>query len=178
MRKILLTLSLIIVFGLYSQSLLRINHNDSTSQNYSVSRINNLTFSNVEGFQLRISKSDSTYLLYNLDKISNITFTADSTGIETQNFLTKLGISLLGNYPNPFNPVTTINFNISSSGHTKVEIYNQNGQKITTLYDGLLPSGNHSLKWNAHENSSSSGTYFVRVSQNEQFVSSKMLMVK
>jgi len=168
----------IAVLSLSSQELLRFNKVDESSQDYEIVNVSNLTFSDLAGEKLKINKSDGSALIYSLEDILNLTFTADSTGIETHNILSKLGISLLRNYPNPFNPTTTINFSIHDSGLTKVEIYNHAGQFVTMLHNGELTSGNHSMEWDAQNNNTSSGTYFVKVSQNGQVLSSKMLLIK
>jgi len=88
----------------------------------------------------------------------------------------KSNISLVSNYPNPFNPATTICFATTNAGVVKVEILNQSGQMISILHNGKLTAGNHSLQW--HANDVSAGTYFARVSQNGKSVLARMLLVK
>ena len=53
------------------------------------------------------------------------------------------------NYPNPFNPRTTIPFTLSEPGNTTLKIYNVTGKKIETLIDGYLESGKYQVSWNA-----------------------------
>ena len=177
MKVIFVTLFLTAVFLLNGQNVLRVNRIDSISQDYEIENVSSLIFSDFTGYDLKIKKTDGSEVVYALSKILNLTFT-DSSGIETQEILNKLGISLLRNYPNPFNPETTINFVTHDTGLTKVEIYNSHGQKVTTLHNGYLSAGSHSLKWNANEKNTSSGTYFIKVSQNEEVLSSKMLLIK
>jgi len=63
------------------------------------------------------------------------------------------------NYPNPFNPVTNICFEIAKSNDVQVNIYNLRGQKVKTLVDGYLEAGKHFIIWDAENQSS--GIYFI-----------------
>ncbi len=70
------------------------------------------------------------------------------------------------NYPNPFNPSTTIPITLSHSGQTRLEVFGVNGQRVRVLHDGVLPVGTHEFRWNGTDNngaSVSSGIYFVRL---------------
>ena len=63
------------------------------------------------------------------------------------------------NYPNPFNPVTNISYEIGESGDVQMKIYNFRGQKVETLVDGYCEAGKHAVIWNA--DNQSSGIYFI-----------------
>lgn len=69
--------------------------------------------------------------------------------------------ALFENFPNPFNPITTIQFTIPEQSFVKLEIYNSLGEKVTTLVSKELEAGTHSFNWNA--NNLSSGIYFYRI---------------
>ncbi|NOY78095.1 MAG: T9SS type A sorting domain-containing protein [Calditrichaeota bacterium] len=74
--------------------------------------------------------------------------------------------TLLTNYPNPFNGVTTIRFSISRRARVRLDIFNLTGQKITTLFDGVLPAGEKSVFWdgtNAKNAAVPSGTYLCKL---------------
>ncbi|MDA3838365.1 MAG: T9SS type A sorting domain-containing protein [Candidatus Delongbacteria bacterium] len=179
MMKKLFILAFIIgsIHMLYSQDLFKVNR-DSTIQNYKMENMSSISFSDFSDQILRIKKKDGSYIDYDISKILNITFT-DSSGIENQDeILTKLGISLLRNYPNPFNPITTISFTLKDPGLTRVDIFNHLGQYVDTIQEGKFNSGNHTIEWNAGNNSLSSGVYFVKVSQNDHALSSKVLLIK
>lgn len=92
----------------------------------------------------------------------------------------------LRNYPNPFNPATTISFQLSAenSGKTDLSIYNTKGQKIKQLVSGQLDEGQHSVVWNGENEAGetvSSGIYYYRllVEANEggRFTSVKKLIL-
>lgn len=70
------------------------------------------------------------------------------------------------NFPNPFNPLTTIEYELSQNSHVRLEIYNLLGQKITTLADNHQPAGRYHLIWNgrdSHGNNVASGIYFYKL---------------
>ncbi len=100
-------------------------------------------------------------------------------GDETEDIET---LNKVGNYPNPFNPTTNINFSIvDNASNVLVEIYNVKGQKIRTLLNEKLSSGNHSVIWNGMDNSNNkvaSGIYFYRIKTSEMDVSKKMMIMK
>jgi hypothetical protein len=64
-------------------------------------------------------------------------------------------------YPNPFNPVTTLSFGIPVNSEVMLKIYNIQGREVSTLIDGNIEAGYHSVVWNA--DSFSSGIYFVKM---------------
>ena len=76
------------------------------------------------------------------------------------------GFSLYPNYPNPFNPSTTLRFDIEKSAMTEISIYNVLGQKVITLVSEELSPGTYSTTWNglnAQGNTVASGVYYVRM---------------
>jgi len=77
--------------------------------------------------------------------------------------------SLHPNYPNPFNPSTTISFSIPKESKTETSIYNIKGQKVRTLIKDKLEAGNHSVIWYGKDSSGKevgSGIYFYLLKVN------------
>ena len=81
--------------------------------------------------------------------------------------------SLNPNYPNPFNPETTIEFSIEQDKIGTLEIYNLKGQMI---HSQKFQSGDHSYVWNASEQAS--GMYFYKVSSGKFQQTRKMILMK
>ncbi len=78
----------------------------------------------------------------------------------------KYTFELEPNYPNPFNPQTTIQYSIPVSGHVRLHIFNVFGQEIRTLVDAKQSAGRHSVIWNGQNNFGervASGIYFLRL---------------
>jgi len=85
------------------------------------------------------------------------------------------------NYPNPFNPTTTISFDIARSGHTCIEIFNVKGQRVKVLSDAVFSAGRHSVVWNGDDTVGhpvSSGVYFYRMVTEDVIAVEKMLLLK
>lgn len=76
---------------------------------------------------------------------------------------------LVGNYPNPFNPTTTISFSIPNENKVELSVYNIKGQKVKTLVNNELDKGIHSVVWYGDDEagkSVSSGVYFYKLNVN------------
>jgi len=89
----------------------------------------------------------------------------------------------LSNYPNPFNPSTTISFEISNEQNEqiKLEIYNLKGQKIKQLISDQLSAGQHSIVWNGTDDNDkpvSSGIYFYKLESGSTSQTKKMILMK
>jgi len=87
----------------------------------------------------------------------------------------------LGNYPNPFNPTTTISFRIPEAQSVQLVIYNQLGQYVTTLVDQSLNAGEYQVVWhglNEKGRPVSSGLYFYRMIAGPEQMVGKMTYLK
>ena len=94
-------------------------------------------------------------------------------------------ISGLSNFPNPFNPSTTIQFGIRNSEFgsvtVDVDIFDVRGRRVRTLYSGATVSDTHQFVWDGRDNSGhnvTSGIYFVRIKSNNESHMRKMLLLK
>ncbi|HSR17348.1 MAG TPA: T9SS type A sorting domain-containing protein, partial [Ignavibacteriaceae bacterium] len=85
--------------------------------------------------------------------------------------------NLSQNYPNPFNPVTFISFSLAEPKPISLSVFNMLGEKIAVLINNEMKEpGNYKLSFNAEN--FSSGTYFYVLSQGENLISKKMILVK
>jgi hypothetical protein len=102
--------------------------------------------------------------------------------VQTANEPTLPAITKLkGNYPNPFNPETTINFSLNEAGPVELAIYNIKGQKIKTLVNETLPAQNYNIVWNGRDDNNqqvSSGVYFYRMNTSTYTSTRKMILMK
>jgi hypothetical protein len=113
------------------------------------------------------------YILgYNTGTIFSVRFTGsvEETGAVPEKFF------LRENYPNPFNPNTTIEFGIPEERYVSLTIYNILGETVAVPVHQYLPSGSYRYTWNAA--SLPSGTYFYRIDAGEFTQSRRMLLVK
>jgi hypothetical protein len=87
----------------------------------------------------------------------------------------------LKSWPNPFNPETSISFELRDAGYAKLAIYNAKGQKVRVLLDQELPSGRQVRVWDGRDDRGrpcASGVYFARLSQGDRSQTRKMLLLK
>lgn len=90
-------------------------------------------------------------------------------------------LAIEGNYPNPFNPETTIAFSLPEAGRVTFDVYNIAGQKVRTLESGTMSTGQHETVWNGLDDSGAalaSGVYFGVLRQGEIVTSNRMLLMK
>ena len=90
--------------------------------------------------------------------------------------------ALRNNYPNPFNPETTLKYDLPEAGDVKLEVYNMLGQVVRTLVNERQTAGRYAVQWDATNDrgqSMSSGIYFYRVQVGGEFTDvKKMLLLK
>jgi hypothetical protein len=89
--------------------------------------------------------------------------------------------TLRGNYPNPFNPSTTIRYALAADTYVSVKVYNMLGQEVATLVDGFQKAGEQSVIWNGTNNAGStvaSGLYIYKLQAGSVVLSEKMLFAK
>ncbi|NQU06041.1 MAG: T9SS type A sorting domain-containing protein [Calditrichaeota bacterium] len=110
-------------------------------------------------------EGDSTYMTNGLSAVS----------LSTQSTL-PLSFGLEGAYPNPFNPVTTISYQLPEPSLVSIRIYDIQGREITTLVDGEVKAGFHRTIWNGTE--MPSGLYFVRLKASNRIFTQKVMLIK
>lgn len=90
--------------------------------------------------------------------------------------------TLLGNFPNPFNPETTIEFSVPEQAKYSIEIFNVLGQKVKVLAENeIAKEGTNQVSWNGTDENNSlvpSGVYFYKVTSGNETQISKMLLLK
>jgi hypothetical protein len=89
--------------------------------------------------------------------------------------------TLLGNYPNPFNPSTTIRYTLSVDSPVSIRVYNMLGQEVATLVDGFQKAGEQSVVWQGTNNfgqTVASGLYIYRLQAGNTIMTEKMLFTK
>lgn len=85
-------------------------------------------------------------------------------------------VALLGNYPNPFNPETTIRYALPRAGMVRLAVYDLLGREVATLVDELQPAGRHAARF--HGDDLQSGVYAYRLHTGDKEVVRTMVLVK
>jgi len=89
--------------------------------------------------------------------------------------------AVLGTYPNPFNPSTTIVFSLPEESSASVEVFNIAGQRVRRLFSGEIGCGVHEMSWDGMDDDGepvTSGVYFVRLTAGGNAVSCRMVLVR
>ncbi len=84
------------------------------------------------------------------------------------------------NYPNPFNPSTIIPYQIPTTTHVRLEVFNLLGQRLATLVDGERPAGTHTAHWDATDAAGravGAGVYIYRLTGGGHTVSRRMVLI-
>ncbi len=116
-------------------------------------------------------------------EITNMLLESIRTGKHINNDIPQVKKCVLHhNYPNPFNPETTISFSLPNDSKVNLTIYNIRGQKVKTLVNEKFDKGFHKLVWDSKDTFGkevSSGVYFYRlVSDGKSVKTRKMLLLK
>jgi isopenicillin N synthase-like dioxygenase len=85
-------------------------------------------------------------------------------------------LKIARSYPNPFNPLTTIEFELTRPADVRVAVYDVLGRMVAILTGGRYAAGVHRVEWDAEEYSS--GAYFSRVEANGEVRVLKVLLTK
>ena len=101
--------------------------------------------------------------------------------IETWHGNTPVSFQLFQNFPNPFNPQTSIQFRIPEMTRVTLKVYDILGHEIITLNDGLKPAGTYQIKWNGRNNCGekvTSGVYIYKIQAGECVEVKKMVLLQ
>jgi hypothetical protein len=85
------------------------------------------------------------------------------------------------NFPNPFNPSTTIRFTIPTAGPVNLSVYNVRGQRVNTLVNGHMEAGQREVVWNGVDSNNrtvASGVYFYKLEANGNTEVRRMVLMK
>lgn len=130
-------------------------------------------YEDVIEYQVEVIDGEFTHIAISMTEIVDI----EENVIPKSEFL----IFNLSNYPNPFNPETTISFSIKNDSNVKLSIFNIKGQKVITLINENMQKGEHSTVWSGvgqNNESISSGIYFYKIKAGNQESVKRMLLLK
>ena len=90
-------------------------------------------------------------------------------------------IKILSNYPNPFNPKTTIEYQVIKNAQVQLTIYDINGKTVNTIVSEYKTAGNYSTHWNGKNHLGEfvpSGIYFITMNSSNEIVTKRILLLK
>ena len=116
------------------------------------------------------------------DSLTTHTMSISAIALSAVNDYMPESVSIKANYPNPFNPSTTIPVKVLKSDHMQIKIFDSNGKFVKKLFNGELSTGYYSFRWNGQDEQNmmvSSGIYFCKVIKKNNILSSqKMVLLK
>jgi photosystem II stability/assembly factor-like uncharacterized protein len=127
------------------------------------------TLQTAGGSQVSITGTGEIVLMTPPGKLSLRASSGGTAGLPGQ-------FNLGRNYPNPFNPVTTIPFSLPSDSPVRLTVYDIGGREVENLMEGPLTAGEHAVRWDA--SGYASGLYFYRLTVPGRSVTSKMILLK
>ena len=124
--------------------------------------------------------SDNLDALDSIDQPPDTTHTGPPTGTH-EGEAPPMRLMLEPNYPNPFNPTTTIAYSLPQRGDVRVTIHDVRGRWVATLVDEVKDAGRHRVLWNGRDHTGAalgSGIYLVRIEAGGESGARKIVMVK
>lgn len=119
---------------------------------------------------------------YNVDvAIRARTIPTFAVSVDEDDDLRPYRYGLSYNYPNPFNPLTTINYSLEKRTRVDISVYNLLGQKVGTLVDEVKPAGEYTTYWDGKDDNGSavaSGVYLYKLETDEYVETKKMILLK
>jgi hypothetical protein len=133
-----------------------------------------------------ISSGEKVYMVYAIGNSDGKIFAAEGVLVNPASFVTPISglpssFSLYQNFPNPFNPSTTISFYVGTYGYTSLKVYDILGREIVTLVHEQKPAGTYNVFWDGRDTQGktvSSGVYFYSVEHSGQRIAKQMVLIK
>ena len=131
----------------------------------------------VEGIDIKLMNENGRSIKSNLKSGEEIIL-SDATikKISVSTIEVPKEYALEQNFPNPFNPTTTINFSLPKQTQLKINLYNMLGEQVLTIIEGMYESGYHRVTFNA--SNLPSGIYIYRLESSEYVSVKKMILLK
>jgi len=122
-----------------------------------------------------INMREETSVVVSTEALNSITVIVGNDPLAS-GLATPAEFALADAYPNPFNPVTSMQLSLDADGYTSVKVYNLMGQVVDVIHEGMLNAGFHKVTWNAEV--IPSGVYLVKVEQGDKIDTQKVMLMK
>jgi hypothetical protein len=177
-------------------------YNGGYSPHYSIDRLESngsqLLFSSEDGFGRMFINDDPSYKTISSSILLGAIATGDTLDLKAY-IISEMVNTFLGynpvtsltetinslmtsvNYPNPFTEETKIEFNLKESGHIIIDVYDLSGRLIKQIKNEDISAGDHSVTWNATNESGDrvqSGYYFYKINAGKSCKTEKMILLR
>ena len=133
----------------------------------------------VTGFFMESANFGTTTLTSSGDRDIFVAKLGEVNSISLPDIISFSGIRSI--YPNPFNPLTTIDYEISMPADVKIEVYNNRGQLVRNFILGYKEQGSYKLTWEGEDNNGclcSTGIYYIRMQAGKEIYIKKAVLLK
>jgi len=132
---------------------------------------------------LVVEFNDGSVSVYPLAKVLQVSFSGTPTTVQEQELVQNVlrSFALHQNFPNPFNPSTTIEYELPSAGELLIEIFDIEGRLVRTFDPVMASVGVSRVSWDCRDNVGailSSGVYFCRIQFNGISMARRMLLLR
>ncbi len=133
-------------------------------------------FYDTDGVALGVAVSGNDIYLADQYNFKVLQYTGDRNSVQSSNLIIPMGFGIQTIYPNPFNPTTTITYDLSVASPVSLHLYDLAGLRIRTLIEGNRQAGVHQTTFEAAD--LPSGLYFVRLEASGQVAMQKAMLIK
>ena len=159
------------------------NRNRNIAPGVSFSRTQSYTIRNrtLGDYVITLSPTEGGFLLgSDVETYSKTSLVASKTEASAPDDL-PIGLTLEQNFPNPFNPSTTIRYGVAEDGYISLKVYNILGQEVATLVDGFQEAGFKAVVWDGTNNEGepvADGLYLYKINNGSSVKVQKMVLLK
>ncbi|MCX6138259.1 MAG: T9SS type A sorting domain-containing protein [Ignavibacteriales bacterium] len=121
-------------------------------------------------------QADAPNSVWSFLYIDDVSFTNQITDVDGKAPLLPVAMELTQNFPNPFNPSTSIQISLTRSTHVSLKIFNVLGEEMDTIVDEVMTPGTYTKSWNGSH--VPSGVYFVRLDAGGSLQTRKIVLTK
>ena len=128
-----------------------------------------------------VTPADTLYLWFDEVEMSSAPIGAKRVADPAEYVALPKAASLEQNWPNPFNPSTTISYFLADGAPTSLTVYDLADQVVRILVDGYMPAGYHAVNWDGKDAAGSrvaSGVYLYRLMADEATITRKLTLIK
>ncbi len=125
---------------------------------------------------------DRTFVTYHLDRADTVFAHYEATVVpKRSNDGLPASTVLMQSYPNPFNPITSIVYELATDGEAEIRVFDMLGHPVATLFKGFQAAGRHQVKWEGRDDNGKdlpSGIYICRLKSNQITKTIKLLRIR
>lgn len=130
----------------------------------------------ISGSRTTVTRSSEQKTTRSIELFATVSLHGTPTGVDQMRDDLPGSYDVQQNFPNPFNPSTTITYDVPKQSRVRILVYDILGREVETLVDEMKKAGRHRVTWNVH--GLASGVYFYRLQAEDYCATKKLLLLK